>query len=100
MPSVDFDFDAVEVKQADQERDAEYYRDKLKQLLRFTCDAVLSGSPSAKAAGHNSYILAFVLKQSPFETQAQLAAHLKISGAAVCKKVKAFKEKNPLLAGL
>jgi hypothetical protein len=96
---VDFDFDAVEVKQADQEQDAAYYREKLNEFARFTCDVLLSGNPSAEVVRRRAYFYALAFKQPPFHSQKELAAHLGISKGAVSQQLNSFLSRNPLLAG-
>ena len=96
----DFDFAALEAERRDHVADVQYYRDKLSEFLRFTCDALLAGNPSAEIAGRRAYFFALLLKQPPFPTQAELARHLGLSGAAVCQQLNAFKAENPLFSAL
>ena len=96
----DFDFAALEAERRDHKNDVHYYRDKLVEFVRFTCDALLAGNPSAEIAGRRAYFFALLLKQPPFSSQAELARHLGLSGAAVCQQLNAFKAETPLFAAL
>jgi hypothetical protein len=73
-----------------------YYRDKLPEFVRFTCDALLAGNPSAETAGRRAYFFALLLKQSSFSSQAELARHLDLSEGRISQELKAFKRENPL----
>lgn len=100
VPFVEFDFAALEADAARRDRaDAvEYQRDKLTELIRFMCVALLEGNPSAEVAGRRAYFIALLLRQSPFGSQAELARHLGLSAAAICQQLNAFKAQNPLLS--
>jgi len=100
VPFVEFDFGAVEAKidRLDREAVAAYHRDKLTEFVRFTCDALLSGNPSAKVAGRRAYFFALALKQPPFESQHELAEHLDLDKGTISKQFNFFLSQNPLLA--
>ena len=92
----DFDFAALEAERRDHENDAHYYRDKLVEFVRFTCDALLAGNPSAEIAGRRAYFFALVLKQPPFSSQAELARHLGLTEGRISQQLKEFQRGNPL----
>ena len=100
VPFVEFDFGAVEaeVDRRDREGVAAYHRDKLTELVRFTCYALLSGNPSAELAGRRAYFFALALRQPPFESQHELAEHLDLDKGTISKQFNFFLSQNPLLA--
>jgi hypothetical protein len=100
VPVVEFDFAALEdeAERNDRERVERYNREKLGDFVRFACDAILSGNPSAEVAGRRAYFFAFLLKQPPFVTQAELSKHLGLSKGAISQQLNSFLLENPLLA--
>lgn len=94
----EFDFAPLEAdaQRRDYEEAIQYQRDKLAEFVRFTCDALLAGNPSAEVVGRRAYFFALLLKQSPFESQAELARHLGLSEGRISQQIKAFLRENPL----
>lgn len=98
VPAVEFDFDALEADatRRDYENTIRYQRDKLAEFVRFTCDALLAGNPSAEIAGRRAYYFALLLKQPPFSSQAELARHLDLTEGRISQQLKEFQRENPL----
>jgi hypothetical protein len=94
----EFNYDEVEADARDRDATLLYYREKLAEFVRFTCDALLSGNPSAEIAGRRAYFFALALKQPPFASQNELAAHLGLSKGAISQQLNAFVGQNPLLS--
>jgi hypothetical protein len=95
----DFDFAEVEAERRDNAAAIENYRDKLTEFVRFTCDALLSGNPTAEQAGRRAFFFAQLgLENPPFKSQAKLAKHLGITGAAVSQQLNAFRAAFPLIS--
>jgi hypothetical protein len=88
----------AEAERRDLEAVAAHYRDKLAEFARFTCDVLLSGNPSAEVIRRRAYFYALAMKQPPFSTQTELAAHLGVSRQAISKQVDTFLKENPLMA--
>jgi hypothetical protein len=98
----EFNFDALEAdaQRRDYEDAIRYQRDKLAEFVRFTCDALLAGNPSAEIAGRRAYFFALLLKQPPFASQSELARHLGLTEGRISQQLKAFKRENPLFLAL
>jgi len=106
----EFDFDAVEADKdaiileqdariADLEADVRNYKEKACELVRVIFGTILSGLPAEAEAGRRSYFFAqLVFEKPPFDSQAQLAKHLGISGAAVSQQLNDFREDFPLIS--
>ncbi len=94
----EFEFAEEESARVDREAALEYERDKHQEVIRFIFEVLLCDTPKAGQVGKRAYFLASILKQSPFEKQSDLAAHLKITPGAVSHGFNNLCEQYPILA--
>jgi hypothetical protein len=106
VPSVEFDFDAIEARERDAEirnlkADVEFFKDRLADVIRCVRDSILLGNPTPKQAGRRAYYFAQLVSEvGPFESQAQLAKHLGVTPGRISQELNSFLDENPLIKRL
>jgi hypothetical protein len=102
VPVVQPDFAELDhASEIEQLRNAsDYQREKLGEVLRFIFAVLLDDLPSAAQVGRRAYLLAWILNQTPFETQSELADHLQISHGRLSQELNKILSENPMLTGI
>lgn len=101
--AVETDRDAIILEQeariGDLEADLLHYKEKSIEIVRVIFNTILSGLPAEAEAGRRAYFFAqLVFEKPPFDSQAQLAKHLGVSGAAVSQQLNDFRADFPLIS--
>ena len=102
VPAVDFDFAAIDRDAALEDLQAviDYQKRKLPEMLGLIVEALLSESLTADKLQKRVLYFGYLARRQPFASQLDLAAHLKISPAAVNQGIKNLCEKYPIMARL
>jgi DNA-directed RNA polymerase specialized sigma subunit len=104
--TTDFDFAAVDhaleldAIETDYQKTVDYQKEKLRDFMRIFFESIVTNSAGVNEAGCNVWILAYLLKQTPFRTQAELAEKMKITQGRVSQLISDFTRKNPMLKGV
>jgi DNA-directed RNA polymerase specialized sigma subunit len=68
--------------------------------MRIFFESIVTNSAGVNEAGCNVWILAYLLKQTTFRTQAELAEKMKITQGRVSQLISDMHRKNPMLKGV
>jgi hypothetical protein len=102
VPSVDFDYGAVDRDAAIEDLQAalDYQKRKIPEMLELIVEALLSENLDADRLKKNALYFGYVARRKPFASQLELAAHLKITPSAVNQGIGNFCQKFPIMARL
>jgi len=115
IPTVEFDYAALDSERGERgnpllavvdeelvarieslEAEVARYITKAAELAKVIFNTILADLPNEQKAGRLTYLFAFAIGHSQFKSQAELAKHLGMSGAAVSQQLKAFRATLPL----